>query len=129
MEYKIIWTLIKHSEFEILDTNVMYRVCTKDCLEYLKLLLKYCKNDSGIVKGINQYKDKRLTLSMSLLFRKHCNVQYLNTFASFDGIDINLPCRDKYRKFNPMTVIEICQKNARTDERNRYVPWAKLIEQ
>ena len=129
MEYSIISTLIKHSEFEVFDTNVMYKVCRNDCFEYMQLLLKYCKNDSGIMKGINQYYDKRLTPLMSLLFRKHCNVKYLNAFLSFDGIDINLPCKDKYRKFNQMTAIEICQKNAATDRKNRYEPWSKLIEQ
>ena len=106
----------------------MYKVCYKNCHQYLKLLSKYCKQDSGILTGINQYNDGRLTPLMTLLFRKHCNKKYLSTFLTFDGIDVNLPCKDKYRKFNKLTAQQICKKMARTDKNNVYLPLGELIK-
>ena len=105
----------------------MYKVCYKNCYQYLKLLTQYCKNDSGILTGINQYNDGRLTPLMSLLFRKHCNKKYLSTFLSFNGINVDLPCKDKYRKFNQLTAVQICEKMSRNDKNNKYLPLAEMI--
>ena len=102
----IISKFLKSSHFnEITNEYIIYECVVNNYYDYLKLLLKYRSNDSGIINGINICNAKEtdgFSPLMKLVLSGHCDAGWLQLLLSFKNVNVNIQCQNE--QYNGKTV-------------------------